>query len=540
MPTVQYTPDQVRTQVQGTVQARAVDNGGQQLAQGINSLAQMAGEMNKQATVAETQQAATSFEREKNKIFFDPENGYFNSSGRNAYEMAGDTTKRLEQLKADYGKDLSPRAQAEFNRVADAQLTRANVDIMAHSSKNLKAWQQSNIEAEVENSLENSSLYWNNMKQLNVQKELGRQSVLESAQMQGLSSQATNEKLQNYNSAFAMNTIKAAAQSSSADGDKAMELYGDNLEGPDKVNISEMLTKRREIEDTKAKAGEAVLRSNNLVSTFGGRADARTAMIDEINKIKDPEMQKMVKSEASYQLDQKLRADGEERANIVVQVQDFITRGGGSVDSYIAQNTEQWDKLRPAEKQALQVGGKIETDYIVYGELVLLNDKELAKLDPSDYRLKLGNTEYKDIVNKVKAARGEVSASASDFASVQATRSRAAQATSTVEQIFGKKSSWNDNERAGVNAFHGAVDNEVRRMEAENNRKLTSMEFSNVLNDFTRKFVVEKEYWFDSEQDIADIPADELKQISDFLYENNIPANVSTIFKAYEQAKKAK
>ena len=520
MPTVQYQPDQVRTQVQGTVQARAVDNGGQQLAQGINSLAQMAGEMNKQATIAETQQAANGFERDKNKLFFDPENGYFNTAGRTAYDTAGETSKRLEQLKTDYGKNLSPLAQAEFNRVADSQLRSAETDIMRHSSKNLKAWQQSNIAAEVENSLESGALYWNNMKQLNVQRELGRQGVLESAKMQGMSADATNEKLQNFNSAF------------------AMKLYGDALEGPDKVNMSEMLDKRRGVEETKDKAGEAVLRSNTLVSTYGDRADARGAMLEEINKIKDPEMQKMVKSEASYQLDQKFRADGERRANIVTQAEEFIFERGNSVEQFKAQFAAEWDDLTVPMRASLTKQTPIKTDQVKYGELVLMDDKELAKVDPADHRHYLDNADYESFVRLVKSARGEVRDSTEANFTLQAARTNGATATSGVETVLGKKKGqWNDDDREMANAVYQLITSNVGVLQEQKGGKLTPLEYTEAVNKITLSHFVDDTFFgfkTKTELTLEDVPIEDIRAITRKLREAGQIAASPVIIQMYQ------
>jgi hypothetical protein len=538
MPTVKYQPDQVRTEVAGRTQARTVNNGGQQLAQGINSLASAANQLNQKATVAEAQEAATGFERDKNDLFFNPDSGYFNTQGRTAYDTAGDTSKQLDKLKEQYASKLSPQARQEFERVASAQITRSNADIMRHSSKNLQAWEQANIEAEVENTLENSALYWNSSDNLKVQRALGTESVLEAAQIQGLSPEATNEKLENYNSAFATNVIKSAAQSSAAEGEAAMEKYGKSLEGPDRVNLQEMLTERKEAESVRDISREAVLKGTNLVADYGDRPDARAAILAEVDKIEDPDSRKATKSQAMYQLNLKKQADAETRGAIYEEAERVKFSPDESIESFKANNSELWGKMTTKQRQSLEATGKIQTNYVTFSDLSLMDETEIAKIEPSDYFDVLAPTERKQLIEMVKDARGPNAANKASM--VQTGRSRTAQTSATVEQIFGQKSSWNDKETKRVNAFYGVVDSEAKMQEAQKGSPLTSQEYTDILHSFTRKYVVEGGSFFgllDDEQDLTDIPADDLKSVSEYLNKNNIPATVSNIFKAYEQAR---
>jgi len=507
MPTVKYQPDQVRTQVAGTTQAQTTPNGGQQLAQGINAMGQLATEINRQKTVAETQQAATMFEREKNKVFFDPDNGYFNTSGRSAVDQAEATTKRLEELKKEFGSTLSPRALQEFNRVADGYITRGNADIMRHSATNLKAWNVSNAKAEVENSLESGSLYWNNLKQLDLELDKGVQAVIDSAGLQGVSGTAKNEMIQSYRSAFSMNVIDAAVSSSVADGEKALELWGKGLEGPDRVKVDQLLEKRREVEDTKDKANEAVTRANSLVMDFGDRLDARGAMIEEINKIGDPELQKLVKAEATYQLNQKLVADDERRANTVIMGEEFIYAKGNSVEQFKATYPDEWNDLRPAQRAMLQKTAPVQTDYVVWQELKLMSPDKLANIKPSEYFGVLDPSKRDALLNLVSDAR----------AGVTTGRTSAASTSATVEQIFGAKSDWKTKDVAKVNAFYRVLDSEVLMLEKQKGAPLSDKEYDDVLNRFTRKAVQEKSYWFDSEISLEEFAPEDLDFASSVL-----------------------
>lgn len=532
MPVVQYTPDQVRTEVAGRAQAGTMPSGTGQLAQGISTAAGVIIQQQQKANIAEAQQASTSFERDKNDLFFNPDTGYFNTQGRNAYESAGSVSQQLDKLKKQYSTDLSPEARREFERVASAQITRSNADIMRHSSKNLQAWEQANTAAEIENTLENSALYWNRPDDLKIQRALGEQSVLEVAQAQGLSPEATNEKLETYRSAFASNIIKSATSSSAAEGRDAMEKYGNRLEGPAKVNMQMAIDKRTQTERTQEISQQAVLTGTTLVRDYGEHPNARNVIMEEVNKIEDADLRKATMSQANHQLSIKKQADAEMQGEIFKEAERAKFDANTSVERFKADNPEHWDKLTAKQQQSLASNSKTTTDYVLFSELSLMDEKELAKVNPSDYITQLASTEYKQLVTMVKSARDVGTDSGN-----QAGRGRTAQTSSSVEQLFGKKSSWDTNEIEQVNAFYSVLDGEVKMQEQLKGSSLTSQEYTAVLDGFTRKYVIEGGAWFglaDADKDLTDISADELIDAAEYLRSRGEAATTESLYSAQE------
>lgn len=528
MPTVQtYQPDQVRTQVAAPTRAQtsAIPQAMGDLAQGINSVAQMADKMSIEASFASAQEASTSFEREKNRIFFDPNNGYFNTQGKDAYDKAKGVTEQLEELRKQYGKDLDPRARQEFDRVAGAMLTRSNTDIMRHSSKNLEAWKMANTQAEVENTIENASLYWNNLKQLDVQSALGEASVLELAERQGLSPEATNEKLQTYRSSFASSVITSALSKSAGDAEKAMELWGESLEGPDLISLQEKIAERKEIEVEQSLAGESVLRANKLVSQFGDRIDARTAMQEEINKIKDPDMQKRVRSEATYQLNLKQQADEEERINIAKDMSNMLYNGTHTLEQLKATNS--WHKLSAQQKQAFESPSGVKTDPVLWVDLKMMDPDKLKNINPSDYANKLEFTELNKLTDMVMEAR---KAPTEELKIKSTTGTTRAQITKgAIEQLFGDV---DKNNRESVRAFDRLIDSEVRRQEMETGKEVTSIEYRDIVDRITRITYIEEGFFFDSNETLDEMEPEQMRTVNRWLTERGLPVTERNIRQA--------
>jgi hypothetical protein len=531
MPKVaQYEPNQIAPTV--VRQPRAQDSGVDlsPISQGISDIGSAVSNMNERIDTTAAEEAIVKFEREKNNIFFHPETGYFNTQGRDAYDNATGTSNALLKLKKNYSDSLSENARKMFDRVADQHITRSQADIMKHSATGLKVWEVSTIESQVENSLENASLYWNQPDKLKVQRIIGEQSIIDSAELTGISNDAINEKLQTYRSSFAASSIEAALQSSSIAGIEALDKYGDLLEGPQKIKIEKAIETKQKSEKIKSDAQAAILTSARLVNDYENRSE----IIEQVNKIEDPELRKKTMSEAMFNFKQKKYAEAEERGTAFEDAEKFII-AGGSVGAFQAQNPEGWMKLSPKQQQSLLSGKSVDTDWIVFNDLMTMPKDELAKLNPSDHFNELAEEQRKTLITAVKSARGQ--STGTEKINSQAGRTRTSQTNLAIRQLFGKKATWNKKQIKKVDSFYALVDSEVSFRENEKGSKLTSEEYTNLLSGLTRE-VVQSGIIFDSKRDIKDIPPEDLPIITNFLRENNIPVTSDNLLKAYQQASK--
>lgn len=537
MPKVEtYQANQVSTQITKGPRASVNPNGGQALAKGISSLNQAIGQEQARLDQSAAEEAAVQFERQKNDLFFNPESGYFNTQGRDAFDQAASMNEALEELKRSHGENLkSPAAKQSFDRVANQHITRSQQDIARHSSKHLKAWEVATINSQVENTLENASLYWADSDRLGVQRALGRQSILDAAKLEGVSPEVTQERLQTYDSSFARSTVGAAVLSSSNEGKEALDKWEKSLEGPDLLKIKTAIEKKEKAEKTEQDSKVAVLKAGNLVESMGDQGNARSLIMEEVNNIEDPELRSRVMKESMFQLGIKQQADSESRAATFEAGENFIIEGG-SVEVFKTQNPEEWEALTPKQKRILNSGNAVVTDHVFLSELLTLPKQKLAEVNPPDHFDKLSASDRSKLINAVKSARaGSVDN--------QTGRSRTSQTSAAVEQLFGKKTTWNNKDREKVNTFYSVVDDEVAFREQQKGSPLTSQEYTDLLAGMTKKVVKEGFFNVDfafglgnSEADLTDIPADDLQVISEFLHRNKIPATADNIMKAFEQA----
>lgn len=533
MPRVeQYQSNQVSTQLTSQPRASAaVPAGafGENITRGVVDIAQGALDMKGRIDTTAAEEALIQFEREKNQLLFAPESGYFNTLGRTAFDNAGPANESLAELKKRYGESLSQGARTLFDQAADRHITQAQLDISRHASKGLKSWEVGTLNAEVENTLESASLYWQDPAMLKIQNARGRQAVIDAADMEGLSAEAKNEKLQTYDSSFARAAIEAATSTSSVAGRQALDAMSSRLEGPDRLKIENMIAAKAKSEKTQADAQFAVVTATKLV----GQYDDRQQIIDQINEIEDPDRRQDTMREAMSQFGFKKQAESEARAQSFEAAENHIA-AGGTAETFKANDPEGWERLSPSQKKQVASGNAVVTDWNVYSDLMTLPRDKLGKIDPTDYYSKLAPEQRRSLISAVKAANG--TGSTGDRVDNQTGRTRSAQTTATLEQIFGKKSKWNNETREKANGFYSLLDDEVTFREQQKGGKLTSQEFTDLLNGLTREVTIEKDWWPDATLTIKDVPAEDLPAVTEFLRRNRIPVTSDNIIKVYQQA----
>lgn len=527
MPRVEAAQTRVSTQViSGARTSAPSDSGLGSIARGLQDIGVAASDYQKRVDTSSAEQASVQFEKAKNDLFFNPDSGYFNTQGRDAYDTAATARETLVKLQQEYSAGLeSDGARRMFNSVSNKMLTRSDVDISRHAASGLQAWETATAKSVVENTVENASLYYADPDRLAVQRELGRAQLIDIAKMQGLEGEVLQENLQTYESSFAEAAITAAIAQGSADGEKAIGDYGNRLEGPDKLKVDKMLATRKKSERTQQLATESVALATGALDKFDNRQDA----IDEVNKLSDDELRGKTLRELKFQYNQRKAADSEARAAAFEGVEAHIAEGG-SAETYQAQNPDEWDRLSPKQKRTAESGKLVSTDWAKFSEIMTMGKAQLVKVDPTDHYDVLAPPQRQQLISAVRAAKNE--GGAGDRADAQSGRSRTAETAAAVQQLFGKKSELKGEKLAQVNTFYALVDAEKDSAEQIKGGKLTSSEYTTLLASLTRK-VVEEGFIFDSDRTLEDVPSEALPQISNFLRQNGVPVTSENIIRAY-------
>lgn len=535
-----YQPNRVSSQVANrplasAASGNAVFGANIQSGQQAGNLALAAIDTKNRIDTTSAEEALVNFEREKNDLFFNPDTGYFNTQGKNAYDGAGAAGEALQKLKEKYGANLNDRARSMFTGAADAHISNSQKDIDRHASSGLKVWEVATVQAQTENAIENSSLYWNQPEQLATYRALGRQSVIDSGEMEGIGAEAINENLQTFDSTFASGAIEAAIAESAERGSTTLDKFSSMLEGPDRVKLESLIKDKLDAEETEFKAQMAITAGAKLADLYDNVGDIRR----EANLIEDPDQRKATLAEAVRQF--KIKQDGEkqEQAELFESAEEHIYNGG-SATSFKASNPSGWNKLTVKQKKSLETGAGTTSNQTLLTTLQLMPKAELAKINPNDYVGQLSASDRAKLTTAVKSARNV--ASPTEKAQAQQGRTRNAQVQIAVEGLMGsKKSAWSDDDITKSNHFYDLVDSEYLHRKELKGAELTSREYTDMLGDLTRNVVRERSMFGfdylapDSDETISEIPAEELREYADFLRSNDRPVTSANLLAIYNQ-----
>lgn len=546
MPRVaQYEPNQVSSQLVSQPRASADAPSaafGAPVAQGLSNLAAEGLKMKDRIDTTEAEEAGVLFEKAKNDLFFNPDTGYFNTAGRNAYDGAASAAKSLEELKKKFGGTLSEGARRKFESFADAHIVRGQADIQRHSAKGFKAWEIGNQKAIAEKSIESGALYWNNPERVSEQLEQGVEAVRESGKMSGAGEIEIQENVETYRSSFARGVIETAMQSSSAEAEELMGSMEKLLEPQDMRAINKALTAQKEKEQNAADAAEFVTFAESVVTNFDTRREVREQV--EGKYADDPVKRKKAMAEAMAQFNAREQVKDEENKDAFDLGDNYIAVPGQTAEMFKAEHPEQWAMLTEKQKRKLEQGVSVETDWVAYADLIMTADFKSPEFRIADHLHYLAEPERRTVIGMMKAARSGKGSDPSSSLSSAITWST--QVDNVLTQLTGKKKAkWNDRELQYAQEFWSRLQTDLTQFETEKGSKATPEEKTRILNEYTRKATiggitlpflgtVAQDEVFIENITIEDVPDDVRQDASEALRARGQPVTDDTILKMYK------
>jgi hypothetical protein len=481
------------------------------------------------------EEAAVNFEREKNDLLFNPDYGYFNRRGREAYDGRLDINQQLQDLQDRYSGGLKDEtARGLFQRNANSQITAARRDVARHSANEYKTWESQVVAARVENALENASLYWDDPNELGKALTLGRESVVDAGLLQGKDPLVIAEDIQTYASQFAANIIERATSVSASAGQKALGDYGSMLEGDAIVQIQAKLDRQLEVEKNENIASLAVSQANDLMQQFGDEPNARNLIMDAVTEIEDEELQDRTLQETMYRLNLRQQANNERRANAYQQAELYVMDPEkGGIEEWIAQNPTAWEDFDAGQRAALKKGPTLQTDWQLWSEISLMSLEEQAQLDPSEYMPYLANPEKQKLLNIITAARqGNDEESYFD-------RTLNSQLNPLLEELYGEVDKRSDEDRERITNLYQTLNTEAKMRERAKGSELSSDELSILINEIVGQQTLDSGLWFgigDQQVDVTDVPLGTYRRLSEELRARGKAVTRESILNAYAQA----
>lgn len=499
-----------------------------QLGQAASNVAGAFQKAQQNVDTARAEDALIQFERDKNDLFFNPETGYLNSAGKSAMDGATVTNQKLTDLQKQYVDSLdSEGARRAFQTASSVHVTRGGETIMRHAAKGQRTFELSNQVAAQENAVEGASLYWNDKDELNVQRAMGREAVLQQAKLEGTDA---TESLQTFESSFALTTIQAAVEA--GDVTKARELLtaADNskrLEGPD-LRKAEAVIKKED--DKQYVMGE--------VDRIYRSGQSRTDMLEDARKETDPDKRKEIERVLTNQLNADKVAREEQQRETYYDRWKQISAGDMS---YSQLSQDDVDMMSPTQLQNLQKaeadrlsGSKVPPNHILMNELRSMSRTNQAELQVVDYAGQLSTKQMTELDNLIKDARS---------GGGESVRSKGQALKDGVTSILGRApKSKSKSDQAVTNAFSELVEDEIALIEANKptGYKLSSQEVTDVINRLSRKFVEEDAIlgFIDQDRNLKSIKTEHQPLIPDiarWLRDNGKAVTPENIWTTYQR-----
>lgn len=485
-----------------------------------------------QARKVRAEENLVEFQRARNEVLMNPETGYYNTRGRDAYEGRDATIENLQKMsrqRADAIQD--PVAREMFTTAANSLLMQDEQQTMEFAARNFDAWQKAVSQQRVEVSLNDAMRNWRNPEQLAIDFELGKQSIMDANQ--GMGTEYINAEINQYAGSFYRGVVEAAINSSVSEGEAMMAEFKGHLDANVEAQLRDRLDNKKEVEESQFYASTAVIKATNLVNDYYRDPDARNIIIDEINKIEDPKLRDLTMSQAMSDLNQRMNAQSEQRAAYYEQAVGLMN-SGMTTAQIMAQQPEVWNTMTSTQQAALmnaEVAGPVKTDLDLWTGLTLASDQELETItneELSVIQTKLAPADYKQLVDRIKDLR----------AGTEETRigwTRNAQAAAAMKEVFGD--SKGDVELAEQRVFYGTLQAEYNARKEALGRELNYEETDKLYSDLTARYLVQRK-WLGipmgkTEYGLEDVPLPAVQEISAILREQGLSVDAPSIVQFY-------
>jgi hypothetical protein len=412
-----------------------------------------------------------------NSMLFDPKTGAMTRKGRDAFGLPEEVIPAYDKVAGEIEMELgNDRQKIAFRRVSSSMRGETDLTVQRHVSQERAAYDSEETQSAVITARDSASLNYNDPRRVSV--EIGDQvaTIQGYAARTGKGDNWARREVENAISKTHLQVIEAAQAhqddiyASSYYKEIKGQLRGDDAEKAAKsVEDGSIRGESQRIADEMFKGG--LLRVN---------AD------EEIQKIKDPKLRDAVQQRVDVHFN---RVDAMQR-----ETHDFATRyaidhveRGGSVDTMpqnILKDLTVSDRAQlRAYNKTRSKGESPDTQWDAYYDLVkraTTDPAEFAKVNLMQYRNKLGDTEFKQVV-ALQAAYSKKDDSFEE--KISGYRTSGQIVNDALESV-----GINPNPKPGqedakkVAQFRRTVDEQVILMERNNRRKPTSAEVQEIVD----------------------------------------------------------
>lgn len=548
--------DQGITRLQGTPNVRVSGRnapveafGGGEVAQRAtaqfgNQVMQMAREEKAKADDVATMEAYAKTVQLRNRLMYDPKSGAMNRKGKDAFGVGEEYGAQFAQGADEIEQSLTNDDQrAMYQKIRMREGMDLDQNLTKHTFQEARSYEQQTFESTLAATREDAVMNYQDPGKVQAALSMQKTLVMEQAQRMGMSPEAAMMAVKESES----KTHEGVLQRMLANGqDLAASDYYKNIKGS--LTAEDTVQVERALEEGTLR-GESQRQAMAITSKHGGLQGA----LAEVDKIQDPKIQDATRDRV------KQRFAEREQAKNYAQEQAFHSAYS------IAEKTRSkddippglWASMSPQQKSAVDAylaKDNIATDWGEYYNLKTmagspqLRDKFL-KTDLMEYRHKLGDSEFKELVNAQNEGRKGKTDTLDGFQTDQQIVNGALSAAG-----IDPTPNYGSKDAKRVDDFRRRVDQEVKKMQEETGKKVTNEQMDGIVNNLLMKVTthpgytpfnlfktekrlyeldprVDKEYEFNAQ----DIPKTERQKIESALRSKGYEVSEQSVMALYSQ-----
>jgi len=523
----------------GGAAVEAVGRAGAGLAQ---QAFQIAKEERQKADDVATQEAYTKTVKLRNDLMYDPKNGAMNRKGKDAFgvgqEYGQQFNKGADQIESSLATD---EQRAMYQKIRQQELRDLDGNLTRHTFQQAQEYDQETTISGIKTTQEDAVMNYQDPGK--VDQALKIQNAL--IDSHGARAGQAPEVISQRKAEAASKTYEAVIQRMLANGQDlaASEYYNKikgSIVGQDATQVETALQEGSLRGESQRQAGSIVSKHSNMTSALA-----------EVDKIQDPKIQDATRERVKQRFAEREQAQQYAGEQAFRSAYSIVEKSRNKDDI----PPGQWAAMSPAQKNSIESylkSDKVETDWNEYYNLKqmaatpAMRDK-FMKTDLLIYRAKLGDTEFKELVNAQGDARKGDNTQLDGFQSDQQIVNGA-----LAEAGIDPSPKPASKDAKSVNLFRRRVDEEVRKRQLDTGKKVTNEEMQGIVDGLMVKGITNRGFipWFDTEKrlfelergtdkkfdfDVASVPATERQKIESALRAKGVTVNDDTVLALYRK-----
>jgi hypothetical protein len=340
-----------------------------------------------------------------NRALYDPEQGYLNKKGKDAFEIADDAVSDYDKMAAEFEGELATTRQRQaFRRVALNMRNDYDLLIQRHVAKERQEYDATEFQAFIKSSQDRAILNYTDPMMIAAETEGIRAATAAFAARNGKGKEWADRFTFDQMSATHVGVIERMLANQQEL--KAKEYFGavkNAITGPDAIKVE------KAVESGVLRAQSQSVADNIMLNT-----PDEGEIYAKVREIKDPQLRDAVQARVDADLNRRDRATNEMRESYMMA---FTTRidQGQSIDQMMG--TVQWWNLTTGQRTALKAyakqkskGGEPETDWETFYNLTTLASTQTTRnkfLQENllSYRHKLSDAEFRHLTELQRSMR---------------------------------------------------------------------------------------------------------------------------------------